>query len=115
LHRDAAGRLHGFRLENKPAALQIERRISEEAFSARANDYPRQGCPLRRLGDRRVGQLRQTQPAHHETNLATSDAGFVGRLERELFEADFARSQGWTETKPVGWSDYIAKLFADQL
>jgi cardiolipin synthase len=52
---------------------------------------------------------------NQETNLATSDAGFVGRLERELFEADFARSREWTEAKPVGWSDYVAKLFADQL
>src|SRR5690606_32095241 len=39
LHRDAAGQLHGSRLENKPAALQIGRRISEEAFAARANAY----------------------------------------------------------------------------
>jgi hypothetical protein len=31
-----------------------------------------------------------------------------------VFGADFAQSKEWTEAKP-GWSDYIAKLFADQL
>jgi len=39
LQRDDAGNLHSYLLESKPAALQIGRRISEEAFAARANDY----------------------------------------------------------------------------
>ncbi|HEX5676001.1 MAG TPA: phosphatidylserine/phosphatidylglycerophosphate/cardiolipin synthase family protein, partial [Azonexus sp.] len=52
---------------------------------------------------------------NQETNLATSDPRFVGLLQRDLFETDFARSEEWTEVKPVGWSDYIAKLIADQL
>jgi cardiolipin synthase len=39
LQRDDAGRLHSYQLESKPAALRIGRRISEEAFAARANDY----------------------------------------------------------------------------
>jgi cardiolipin synthase len=52
---------------------------------------------------------------NQETNLATSDPRFVDRLARELFEADFARSQEWTEARPVGWNDYIAEFIADQL
>ena len=52
---------------------------------------------------------------NQETNLATSDPRFAERLQRDLFEADFARSEEWTEAKPVGWSDYIAKFIADQL
>ena len=39
LQRDAAGKLHSYPLESKPAALRIGRRISEEAFAAQANDY----------------------------------------------------------------------------
>jgi len=52
---------------------------------------------------------------NQETNLATSDPRFVGQLQRDLFEADFARSEEWTEAKPVGWNDYIAEFIADQL
>ncbi len=52
---------------------------------------------------------------NQETNLATSDPRFVERLARELFDADFARSQEWTEARPVGWGDYIAEFIADQL
>ena len=52
---------------------------------------------------------------NQETNLATSDPRFVEQLERDLFEADFARSREWTETRPIGWSDYIAEFIADQL
>lgn len=52
---------------------------------------------------------------NQETNLATPDPGFVRRLELELFEPDFARSREWTEAKPAGWTDYLAKFFADQL
>lgn len=52
---------------------------------------------------------------NQETDLATSDSRFVERLQRDLFEADFARSEEWTDVKPVGWSDYIAEFIADQL
>ncbi len=52
---------------------------------------------------------------NQETNLATSDPGFVRRLEQELFEVDFARSREWTVKQPAGWTDYLAKFFADQL
>jgi cardiolipin synthase len=52
---------------------------------------------------------------NQETNLATSDPHFVALIERDLFEADFARSAEWTEAKPVGWNDYIAEFIADQL
>jgi cardiolipin synthase len=52
---------------------------------------------------------------NQETNLATSDPRFVGRLEHELFEADFARAKEWVEARPVGWNDYIAEFIADQL
>ena len=52
---------------------------------------------------------------NQETNLATSDPGFVRRLEQELFEVDFARSREWTAKQPAGWTDYLAKFFADQL
>jgi phosphatidylserine/phosphatidylglycerophosphate/cardiolipin synthase-like enzyme len=52
---------------------------------------------------------------NQETNLATSDPRFVDQLRRDLFEADFARSQEWTEARPVGWNDYIAEFIADQL
>jgi phosphatidylserine/phosphatidylglycerophosphate/cardiolipin synthase-like enzyme len=47
--------------------------------------------------------------------VATSDPRLVERLKRDLFEADFTRSEEWTEAKPVGWSDYIARFIADQL
>jgi hypothetical protein len=53
--------------------------------------------------------------SNQETNLATSDPRFVDRPRRELFEADFARSQERTEARPVGWNDYIAEFIADQL
>ncbi len=52
---------------------------------------------------------------NQETDLATSDPHFVALIQRELFEADFARSTKWTAAKPVGWSDYIAEFIADQL
>jgi cardiolipin synthase len=52
---------------------------------------------------------------NQETKLATSDPRFVGQLQHELFEADFARSREWTDARPVGWNDYIAEFIADQL
>src|SRR5512139_3564316 len=39
LHRERDGRLRSTRLENKPAALRVGRRVSEEAFAELANDY----------------------------------------------------------------------------
>jgi len=38
LHRDDSGALHSFRFETLPAGLPIGERISEEAFSAQANE-----------------------------------------------------------------------------
>ena len=39
LHRDGDGRLRSTRLEAKPAALRVGRRISEDAFATQANDW----------------------------------------------------------------------------
>jgi cardiolipin synthase len=52
---------------------------------------------------------------NQETDLGTSDPGFVGRLCRELFETDFARSREMTGPPPVGWDTYIAAFVATQL
>jgi cardiolipin synthase len=52
---------------------------------------------------------------NQETDLATSDRGFVGKLRRDLFEADFARSKEWKEAQPVNWTDYLSEFIADQL
>jgi cardiolipin synthase len=52
---------------------------------------------------------------NQETDLASSDAGFVGKLHRELFEADFVRSTEWKEAQPVNWTDYLSEFIADQL
>lgn len=52
---------------------------------------------------------------NQETNLATSDPRFVEQLARELFEVDFARSKEWTETRRIGWNDYIANFIANHL
>jgi cardiolipin synthase len=52
---------------------------------------------------------------NRETNIATSDPGFVGRLERELFEADFARSREISEPPSAGWGTYITAYVAAQL
>jgi len=50
-----------------------------------------------------------------ETDVATSDPRFVDRLERELFERDFARSREIREQRSVGWSAYLASFIANQL
>ena len=50
-----------------------------------------------------------------ETNIGTSDPRFAGRLERELFERDFARSRELLEVRSVGWSAYLASFVANQL
>jgi len=52
---------------------------------------------------------------NQETDLATSDPGFVGKLRQDLFEADFARSREWKEAQPVNWTDYLSEFIADQL
>jgi len=39
LYRDGHGGLHTLKIEDKPATLRVGQRISEEAFSARANDH----------------------------------------------------------------------------
>jgi cardiolipin synthase A/B len=41
LSRDSAGRMHVHRLKDAPREVPIGRRITEQAFSARANDYLR--------------------------------------------------------------------------
>jgi len=45
-----------------------------------------------------------------EQNVATSDPAFAARLERELFEDDFAHSYELTRTISVGWGDFLADL-----
>ena len=50
-----------------------------------------------------------------ETDVATSDPGFVARLRSELFERDFADSREITEARPLGWSTYLSSFVARQL
>ena len=52
---------------------------------------------------------------NRETNVATADPAFVGRLERELFEADFSRSHELAAAPSVGWGAYLAAYLAGQL
>jgi len=52
---------------------------------------------------------------NRETNVATSDPVFVGRLRQELFEADFARSRELLEAPSTGWGTYISAYVAGQL
>jgi cardiolipin synthase len=52
---------------------------------------------------------------NRETNVATADPAFVGRLERELFEVDFARSRELVAAPSVGWNAYLAAYLAGQL
>jgi cardiolipin synthase len=52
---------------------------------------------------------------NQETNVATSDPVFVGRLRRELFEADFARSRELVEPPSAGWGTYVSAYVAGQL
>ena len=52
---------------------------------------------------------------NRETNVATSDPAFVGRLEKDLFEADFARSREVAEPPTAGWGTYITAYVAGQL
>jgi len=52
---------------------------------------------------------------NRETNVATSDPVFAGRLRQELFEADFARSRELVEPPSAGWGTYISAFVAGQL
>ena len=51
---------------------------------------------------------------NHEFNLATSDAGIVGSLARDLFEVDFAKSREITEPIEVSWTDELADTILTQ-
>ncbi len=52
---------------------------------------------------------------NRETNVATSDPVFAGRLRQELFEADFARSRELVKVPSTGWGTYISAYVAGQL
>ena len=52
---------------------------------------------------------------NQEVNVGTSDPRFVARLERELFERDFARSQEMAQPRSIGWGAYLASFLANQL
>ncbi len=52
---------------------------------------------------------------NRETNVATSDPVFAGRLRQELFEADFARSRELLKAPSTGWGTYISAFVAGQL
>jgi cardiolipin synthase len=52
---------------------------------------------------------------NRETNIATSDALFVDRLRRELFDVDFARSRELVEPPSAGWGTYVSAYVAGQL
>jgi cardiolipin synthase len=48
-----------------------------------------------------------------EDNIATSDPTFVGRLKRDLFEEDFARSYELQQPISVEWVDFVADLILE--
>jgi cardiolipin synthase A/B len=48
-----------------------------------------------------------------EHNVGTSDPAFAGRLKRELFEEDFARSYELTEPVSIEWVDFLADLILE--
>lgn len=50
-----------------------------------------------------------------ELDVAFSDPATVDRLKRELFEADFKRSQELKSPVALNWLDSLVKVFADQL
>jgi cardiolipin synthase len=50
-----------------------------------------------------------------ELNIAFSDPETVERLNRQLFEPDFARSREILEPLPVGWTDYLIEFFANEM
>lgn len=47
---------------------------------------------------------------NRETNLATSDPGFVGQFRREVFDVDFAKSRELEENVSVDWGDELADV-----
>jgi cardiolipin synthase A/B len=51
---------------------------------------------------------------NQEANLATSDPEITRRMQRELFEEDFARSHELTEAIEVFWTDYLAESILEQ-
>ncbi len=51
---------------------------------------------------------------NYEANIATSAPTFADQMRRDLFEADFARSQELTEPLPVTGSDRMAEWLAHQ-
>ncbi len=48
-----------------------------------------------------------------EHNVATSDPVFAGRVKRELFEEDFARSYELKEPVSIEWVDFLADLLLE--
>ena len=48
---------------------------------------------------------------NREANLASSDAGFVARFSREVFEADFAAARELKEDVAIDWSDHLSDAF----
>ncbi len=50
---------------------------------------------------------------NHEQNVATSDPGFASRLEKDLFEEDFARSYELKDSVSVDWVDFLADLMLE--
>lgn len=49
---------------------------------------------------------------NYEADIATSDPTFAGQIKRDLFEADFARSEELTDPVPVTGGDRLAELLA---
>ena len=50
---------------------------------------------------------------NREANLASSDPGLAARFERDLFEADFAKSREMKEPLSLGWADHLAESVLD--
>lgn len=50
---------------------------------------------------------------NHEQNVATSDSDFAAHLQKDLFEADFARSYELKEPVSVDWVDFLADLMLE--
>ncbi len=50
-----------------------------------------------------------------ELDIGFSDPAMVGRLKRELFEADFKRSREITSPVPLDWTDSVVTALAGQL
>jgi len=50
---------------------------------------------------------------NHEQNVATSDPEFATRVEKDLFEQDFARSYELKEPVSVDWVDFLADVLLE--